>query len=272
MDSLYNQFERFFVYLNHYETVPDWLDDPKFTVFRSQDYIDLNATGKVFFAQVVDKGYYFTLDDDFVYPGDYVKRHIQTLARYNYNVATCVHGSIFPPDPEYYYMRSAIHQYQGALQRDQFVCMPGTGSFCVQAGKLDMSLRQFLPQVMVDLACAILCKNTGVPLVSLARHERWMQNTDREGLYQEFSKEKTHHTFYAKEQGPWGFAEYAKAIRSVEESVIQSGGDLMNDSLCDIDCLVAARENTIPVNWSDTPQHYNRMAEYIRSQIHSFRV
>lgn len=274
LDSLYHQIDHFFVYLNDYETVPEWLDDSKFTVFRSQDFVDLNATGKVFFAQVVDKGYYFTLDDDFIYPGDYASRMIGTIQKYDDRVAACVHGSIFPPDPEYYYMRSAIHQYQNGLSHDQFVCLPGTGSFCAKAGTLDLSLKRFLPQVMVDLACAIFCKETKVPLVSVARAEKWLQNTDRDGLYQQFVKDKTHHTYYAKTEGPWDFAEYTDAIQSVFDAMKALGRNPITDEtlLCDIDAFVAAQQGLVPRQWQATPQHYLRMAEHIRSSTSAFNA
>ncbi|WP_394155570.1 hypothetical protein [Loktanella salsilacus] len=272
IDCLYNQIETFFVYLNDYESVPDWLDDPKVVVFRSQDYQDLNATGKVFFAGVVDKGYFLTLDDDFIYPGDYAARMAGTIARYDNRVAACVHGSIFPPDPAYYYMRSAIYQYQGPLARDRFVCLPGTGSFGVKAGTMDLSLDQFLPQVMVDLACAILCRRSGVPLVSIARPNLWMQNTDREGLYHLFTQEKTHHSHYAKAVGPWDFSEYAPALNQIAQAVAAKGGSVLDDPLADQDAFLAARTGTLPQNWTDTSQHYVRVSEFLRAQMSGFRV
>ncbi|MBC6443764.1 MAG: hypothetical protein GDA53_11795 [Rhodobacteraceae bacterium] len=272
LETLYGQMDHFFIYLNGYDSVPNWMEDRKVTVFRSQDYIDMNATGKVFFAERIDKGFFFTLDDDFLYPGNYVAHLKQTMANYDNRVAACVHGSIFPENPEYYYMRTAIYQYQGGLKTDRFVCLPGTGSFAVNVCNVDLSLRQFLPEVMVDLTCAILCKNNKVPLVCVSRPHRWLRNTDREGLYQQFTKEKTHHTHYAMAEAPWDFSQYSCTIRDIMEHIVAKDAKALENPKLDHDAFIAARRGIVPGNWQNTPQYYARMAEYYRSMDYTFKV
>ncbi|MBC6437978.1 MAG: hypothetical protein GDA52_07550 [Rhodobacteraceae bacterium] len=267
IDSLYNQFEHFFVYLNEYPHMPDWLDDPKITVFRSQDYRDLSATGKIFFAQFVDRGYFFTLDDDFIYPGNYAARMVDAIDRHAGRVAACVHGSIFPPQPKYYYLRVSIYQYPGALPGDRFVCLPGTASFAVKAGTIDLSLDTFLPQVMVDLTCAIICKNSGLPIVSVGRQAGWMQNTDREGLYHQFSKEITYHTEYANLYAPWGFDQYAEEIGQIHDIILATKGvDPATDERYDNDAFLAVRKGITPANWAYTPHYYAKLSNLLRVQ------
>lgn len=265
LTSLYNQFDHIFVYLNGYDTVPDWLDQPKITVFRSQDYLDLNATGKVYCAQYVDKGYYFTLDDDFIYPCNYVAHMVDTLKKYGNAVAACVHGSIFPPLIDYYYLRTSIFQYQQSLDTDRYVCLPGTGSLAVAAGRLPLHLANFLPQVMVDLTFAILLKSYGIPLISVRRPTNWMQNTDRDGLYQQFTKGQTHHSVYAKEFEPWGFDQYAPAILEVARAAgVHDDLDRAQGLYMDVDAIWCAKEGRVPPAWKESPSYFMRVAEFYR--------
>lgn len=270
ISSLYNQCERIFVYLNNYDAVPSWLNDKKISIFRSQDFIDLNATGKVFFANMIDRGYFFSADDDFAYPHNYTSYMINTLKSYNDKVAACVHGSIFPPELDYYYLRTAIYQYQAKLPTDKFVCLPGTGSFVVKSGAINLELGQFLPDVMVDLACAILCKEANLPLISVKRPDRWLRNSDRDGLYQLFSSSKTHHTYYAQKYGPWGFDQYRESINLLAQEINLS--DPRSRYRVDTAAFLAAKSNNTPQNWQLNASYYDRLANYFEYEKASFKT
>ncbi|WP_422824221.1 glycosyltransferase [Xenorhabdus thailandensis] len=39
-------------------------------------------------------GYLFTLDDDLIYPPDYIEKLIEKIEKYERNVFICVHGNI----------------------------------------------------------------------------------------------------------------------------------------------------------------------------------
>ena len=210
VDSLLHQVDHIFVYLNNYEHVPEaLLANEKITVNRSQDYRDLSATGKVYPLDMVSDCYFFTADDDFAYPANYIATMCNTIEKYQRRCAVTVHGSIFPESFDWYYERTAMFQYQGGLINDVFVHLPGTGSFGYHTDTLEAHFTHFVPEVMVDLTFAILCRMQQVPMVTVKRPQFWMCNTEREGLYQQFLVDKTHHTKYALQYAPWTFADYA---------------------------------------------------------------
>ena len=219
VDSLLHQVDHIFIYLNNYEHIPEpLLGNDKITVNRSQDYRDLSATGKVYPLDTITDCYFFTIDDDFAYPANYIATMCKTIEKYNRKCAVTVHGSIFPDDFDWYYERTAMFQYQGGIKNDVFVHLPGTGSFGFHTDTLKASFTHFVPNVMVDLTFAILCKLQRVPMVTVKRPQFWMCNTEREGLYQQFLVDKTHHTKYALKYAPWTFADYASyAIPILEE-------------------------------------------------------
>ena len=59
------------VFLNNYPATPKYLQNPKISVYRSQDYHDLGDAGK-FFTVGKKRGFYLAIDDDIIYPEDYV--------------------------------------------------------------------------------------------------------------------------------------------------------------------------------------------------------
>ena len=257
IETIYDQFDHIFLYLNEFDSVPAFMDDPKITAFQSQDFIDLNATGKVFFASMIDKGRIFTLDDDMLFPQNYVARMSEAMAKFDDKVAVCVHGSILPPNPEYYYLRTEMYVTQGPLRHQRFVNLPGSGVFAWPAGLFPVELESFMPETMVDLTFGILCKDHGVPIVSIDRPEFWVQNTDREGLFQAFRAQVTHHSHYAKAQGPWAFGEIAPRIVDLAADLDE------DDPSFDWDAIHAARAGEVPKNWSTGASYYRRHAEYM---------
>jgi hypothetical protein len=258
---LYNQVDHFFVYLNDYDHVPDYLFNEKISYYRSQDFIDLSANGKVFFIDYVEKGYFFTIDDDWLFPSNYISKMIDTIKKYGGQVCTCVHGSIFPPEPKYYYFRTAMHQYSDGLRRDAFVCLPGSGSFGYDVAQLKAKFKDFLPMTMVDLTFAILAKQQEFPIVSVQRPLGWLQNTDILGLFQEFNHNRTHHSYYAERWGPWGINEYRAGLERALSHACGKDLTLNNDSV-DLEVLRYLQTGEVPYKWSENAEYIKRFRKY----------
>jgi hypothetical protein len=268
VDSLYEQSDYICVYLNAYSEIPDFLKRDKILTFLSSSYIDLNAIGKVFFIDWVSDGYYFSVDDDFVYPSDYISRLRSKIELYGRRCAVTVHGSIFPADIQWYYERTALYQYQAPLSQDRFVHLPGSGSFGFHKSTLRANLEDFLPQVMVDLTFAILCKRQRIPIVCVSRPSMWMMNTERSGLFQKFVKVMTHHTLYAIKEKEWTFASYASYA---EEIVTELFGDSKPEQLLrlglDLDFIIAARAGLVPNSWNHTMATMRRKSDAMISDF-----
>ena len=86
IDSLINQVDKIYIYLNNYEEIPNYLTYnsyklktqglKKIEYFRSQNYKDLGDVGKFHCVGII-KGYHFTCDDDIIYPDNYIKYMIE---------------------------------------------------------------------------------------------------------------------------------------------------------------------------------------------------
>jgi len=172
--ALLPQVDRLCVYLNGYSDVPACLDHPKVSVFRSQDHGDLGAAGK-FFGVEGAVGYFFTVDDDIVYPSDYVEKMISAIKRYDKKAIVCVHGTRFFSTHPSTWMRSrkGFHFLHG-LECDEQVNVAGTATVAFHTDSFKLSPRVFSRKNMADMFFAIEAKAQGVPIFAIARSENWL--------------------------------------------------------------------------------------------------
>lgn len=253
--SIYSQCDQIYVYLNGYEEVPEFLNQPKIKTFRSQDHGDLSANGKVWFLNQEEiRGYVFLIDDDIIYPKDYVRSMVETLQKYQHKFAACVHGSIFSDDLRWYYQRSAMFPFRRPLIHDAVVNLPGSGTFAFHTDTLDVSYDDFAPFTMVDLILGILCKQQSVPIVSVARNYEWLKvQKDKSGrdLWSAFKSVITLHTPTALANGPWDFSTTKSYVLPKIEAVFGVlTSQVIEDNKLDKQFLHSAYNITIPELWS----------------------
>lgn len=255
IQSIYDQCDKIHVYLNGYSEVPEFLHKPKITFYRSQDHGDLSANGKVWFLrEKPEEGYVFLIDDDIIYPKDYVKSMISNLKKYQNRFAACVHGSIFSDSLRWYYQRSSMFPFKRALLHDCFVNLPGSGTFAFHTNTLKLDYDDFQPFTMVDLILGILCREQKIPIVSVARKADWLKvQKDESGkdLWSAFKSVITLHTPTALANGPWDYnATKAYVLPYMEEMFDVHSASLVEELQLDKQFLYSAYKQTLPQLWS----------------------
>ena len=121
------QVDQLNVYLNNFEEVPWFLNNPKISVVRSQDHGDRGDAGKFYWSDKV-RGYYFTIDDDIAYPPDYVDKLKAGLDRRGKKCAVGIHGEMYGNEIRHWTKdRTKTHHFHYRLERDTPVCVLGTG-------------------------------------------------------------------------------------------------------------------------------------------------
>lgn len=160
------------IFLQYYDSIPEFLNDPKITVAWGPDFPDALALGscaKFFWAHEVH-GYHVIVDDDIVYPRDYVAYCIQKIEDYKRRAVIGFHGSIFvnylkPPKFR------KIYPYLSSLAVDTWVHMLGTGVLAYHTDTLTISLHDFCVRNHADIYFALIARNQCVPLVCV-HHEK----------------------------------------------------------------------------------------------------
>src|SRR5690625_4279116 len=162
LQSIYWQVDHVYVYLNNFEEVPACLRLPNITVFRSQDTGDLEDVGKFFALTFIDDAIIFTIDDDIVYPNDYVAKMINTLERFEYNAVVGVHGVIMPENPKSFFDRHVLH-FRKELSTSVPVSLLGTGTCAFDLRRIGLSLAAFSSYGMADIHLGVYLKQQGIP-------------------------------------------------------------------------------------------------------------
>jgi len=168
VDSILPNVSTLHVYLNNYLIVPDFLENEKIIVARSQDYGDYGDAGKFFWANKIRDCIHFTCDDDIVYTKEYFQQMMTKLKKYKDKAVVSGCGSIIKIDSskmnDYYKDRTSIHLYT-ECQTDIFVNIVGTGVMAYNTNFVDISISDFQYPNMADIWFAIKAKQQKLPLV-----------------------------------------------------------------------------------------------------------
>ena len=107
LDSIAGQFDKIRIYDN--DILPDKTDNGKFDALE----------------WIEEPEYYFTLDDDIIYPSDYVERTLFYL--HHYKCIVTYHGRILKEPCNEYYRGHQVFDFKGALDVGKIVDIGGTG-------------------------------------------------------------------------------------------------------------------------------------------------
>jgi len=172
--SLLPQVDRLNIYLNNYSSVPRALRHPKINAVLSKNGRgDLGDAGKFFWADQVE-GYHLTVDDDILYPSDYVSRQVQAVEKYRRRALVGVHARIWRGGFKDYYRPKRVIGWTQPSKEDVFVHTLGTGTLCYHTSTLKIDPTLFRYPNMADIWLTVLAKKLGVPMVSLSRKSGWM--------------------------------------------------------------------------------------------------
>ena len=129
------QLDELHVFLDKYDSVPDFLHHQKITVSVSSSFaLDMRDNAKFLsFTQMKEKFnrgfYYFTFDDDILYPHDYVRHLVAGIEKFSRKCAVGVHGVVVGESGEgYFENRFTYHFSRDAVYQEKFVNNLGTGT------------------------------------------------------------------------------------------------------------------------------------------------
>lgn len=126
--SIYDQVDVIRICFNEMagEDVPDYfLDLPKIMVLFP-DY-NLTDNGKFYYLDCLKKydEYFFTMDDDLIYPHDYVEKTIEAIKKYGMIIT--YHGRVLTSKGKDYYCAHDITRCLGTQDHDMKLDVCGTG-------------------------------------------------------------------------------------------------------------------------------------------------
>lgn len=153
------------------------------------------------------RAFVLTVDDDILYPTDYVQTQVDALERYERRVAVGVHGACLLPDLRSYYQSRNVYHCKSALSADAPCHILGTGTLAYYTGVYPgPTLADFPVKNMADLWFAIHAKRLGIDRYAIARTADWIVPQDVStvwNIYDDAHEDDELQTGIAQAFGPW---------------------------------------------------------------------
>jgi hypothetical protein len=119
--SIKNQFDEIRIFANSYETIPRWMD--KYHIAYG---VDLTDNGKFYFlSKIKEPEYYFTLDDDIIYPPNYANDMVAKIKEHSTIVSH--HGRIIMAKDVSYYGGHKFFHCANNQTEERLIDVAGTG-------------------------------------------------------------------------------------------------------------------------------------------------
>jgi hypothetical protein len=126
----------------------------------------------------LNDSYYFSIDDDIIYPDDYVPKMIQLLSEHKNKIIACVHGANFNPNlPVRGFMaKRTYHHFRSALAEKSFVTLPGTGTVAFHTSAFSISPEEMPVNNMADIYVGAKAAKDKVKCIAIKRPARWLNS------------------------------------------------------------------------------------------------
>jgi hypothetical protein len=198
INSMIDQVDEIWVYLNYEHHVPKYLKHPKIKV-SSMIIGDLGDAGK-FYASHLIRGYHFTIDDDIIYPSDYVSKTIETIDKYSRGTIVSYHGRRFGNKPVISYYKGATHQFcfLKTVYHDEIIDVPGTGVMAYHTQTIQFSIEDFAATNMADIWVGKKARENNTSITILAHQKQWLKESKltshHESIYSNMVKNDVYQT------------------------------------------------------------------------------
>lgn len=182
VNSIISQVDQLHIYLNGYKNIPGWLlNIDNLIIYKSEDYDDLGDAGKFFAYDTCECDYYFSVDDDILYPDNYVVTLIDYAEKFQTPVG--VHGSLFSFPYKGYYAQNGryVHHFKDSNSIAKRVHVLGTGTLCIPK-KIIPKIPALLYPNMADIWFSEYCAQKKIPLMCIPRGFSWLQPLDDDSV------------------------------------------------------------------------------------------
>jgi len=188
IDSIYNQADEINIALNSHDTVPDKLkNDLKINCFITDNSI---GDGFKFYRLSESDGYYFTIDDDIIYPSNYGEYLIEKYNEYSEKHIICLHGRTFHQYPVTSYYQSPHHSFRclGDVSNDNFVHFGGTGVMMFHTDLFKFSYEDIKYSNMADIWVGKFANEMDIKIMCVKHNNKFLRYQTEVGKDTIFNK------------------------------------------------------------------------------------
>lgn len=135
-----------------------------------------------------EDAYLLSIDDDIIYPPDYVEYMLRKVDEYKRNAVITLHGKQLLGQPEdFYTMPCRKFRCLQGVSEETRLHIPGTGVMAWHSSLTpDLSLSEFHKSNMADVLFGAYCEEKGIDRVVAAHTPGWIKGVSNERtIYQE---------------------------------------------------------------------------------------
>lgn len=180
IDSIEPYIDHLFLYLNGYSAFPEWIQKhDKITAFLSKvEKSDMGDAGKFFgLNKIREKDfYYFTLDDDMLYPPDYVWKMIEKIERHDRKIVAGCGGYIMKEEVKQFYNDRKLNWHISTPNtQDHPVHILHTALTAWHSSALEFKYEDCEKPNMGDIWLGIAAQKQQVPMMLIERPAGWVK-------------------------------------------------------------------------------------------------
>lgn len=189
VDSIYDQCDELNIFLNDfYGEIP-----PRFLENKINLYFSDNRFGDALkFARLKDSdGYYLTIDDDIIYPENYVDYMVSRCKEYSNERVITLHGKNFNSFPiqSYYKSHSEYYHCLQPMRKNVLVQFGGTGVMCFHTNLMKIPFQFFKLPNMADIWVGKYCKENNIEMICITHSKDFLKYQEQKTtIYDTFSK------------------------------------------------------------------------------------
>lgn len=172
--SLLPQVDRLHVYLDGHFDVPACLNDARVVFVHGRDAGNHKGNGKFYWGDALGSGYHLTVDDDIVYPDNYVATMCAAVDRHHRRAVVGVLGMRFHAPLVSYHRSRTAYAISMPLPVDVPVHAVGTGTLAHHTDAIRFTVADFPKRFASDAQAAVAAKRAGVPMIAVARSASWL--------------------------------------------------------------------------------------------------
>ena len=196
--SILPQVDELIVYQNGYKEIFEFLKHEKIKVISSFDTgIDMGDAGKFYHVDKEKGCYYFSIDDDLIYPSNYVNRTLEYLRKYANEVIVTSHGRKLKPGAVSYYKdSSASFPCLHDVEQEEFIHFGGTGVMAFDTSVVKIDFAYFKRPNMGDIWMGLYARENSIPILVFPHKRGWIKHSDKFDMKTtifETSKDKDHY-------------------------------------------------------------------------------
>jgi len=179
LHSMLHQVDLIYLALNNYSRIPEFAKNSKIKVFTF-NRLNQGDAGKFFRAQEKDC-YFFSCDDDIVYPHDYTATCIKNLNKAGPKVICTYGGRTFLKRPVRSYYNSPHRKYSllGALKSRAEVEFPYSGVASFNTKYVTVRFEDFVIPNMADIWLAMIAKRRLYKCIAFPHPANWFRYQDQ---------------------------------------------------------------------------------------------